>query len=145
MKLSIVEQPDAETELIVKCQNANAPEIQSLLQLLANREKRITVRTESSLTYLDPTEVLYCESVDSSVFVYTKDAIHPTPHTLSELVDIFRAAGFFRCSKSMVVNLRHIRSLQSEVSGRIIATLQNGERILISRHYAAALRQTLAT
>ena len=39
--------------------------------------------------------------------------------------------------------LHHIRSLKSRTGGRIEASLENGERLVVSRHYAPLLRERL--
>ena len=41
------------------------------------------------------------------------------------------------------INLHRIRSLKSRTSGRIEASLENGERLVVSRHYAPLLRERL--
>ena len=51
--------------------------------------------------------------------------------------------GLLRCGKSCIVNLYAIRRLRSCGAGRIEATLSTGERLMISRHYAPALRERL--
>ena len=45
--------------------------------------------------------------------------------------------------KSAVINLHRIRSLKSRTGGRIEASLENGERLVVSRHYAPLLRERL--
>ncbi|MBR6396195.1 MAG: LytTR family transcriptional regulator DNA-binding domain-containing protein, partial [Lachnospiraceae bacterium] len=51
--------------------------------------------------------------------------------------------SFFRCSKSMIINVGRVASLKSLPSNRIDATLENGEHIIISRRYAAEFRRFL--
>ena len=41
------------------------------------------------------------------------------------------------------INLHRIRSLKSRTGGRIEASLENGERLVVSRHYAPLLRERL--
>ena len=53
------------------------------------------------------------------------------------------ATGLLRCGKSCVVNLYAIRLLRSCGAGRSEAALTTGEKIMISRHYAPALREKL--
>lgn len=89
---------------------------------------------------LSPGDVLYCEYMDGCVFAYLEKQVYPARLTLSELERDF---DFFRCSKTMVVNLHAIDALRSGDCGRIIATMCNGERLVISRHYAVALRKKL--
>lgn len=117
--------------------------MQALLSLVAGLGKRLPAQDAGSLTLLEPREVLYAEFVGRAVFLYTKDAVHPSTQSLAQLARDW--PGFIRCSKSMVVNLHCVCRLRSEFSGRLLATLSNGEGILISRHYAAGLRQRLTS
>ena len=50
---------------------------------------------------------------------------------------------YFRCSKSMIVNVGKVERLRSMPSNRIDATLASGEHIIISRTYAADFRRLL--
>ena len=140
MKITIQEDPQAGPELVIRCPDASDPRIQLLLSLAAGQ--KLPVRLDGELAFFPPAEVLYCEYVERSVFAYTAGAVGSTSCSLGQVEREF--PGFLRCSKNMVVNLYAIRSLRSELGGRLVATLCNGERILISRHYASGLRQTLS-
>lgn len=140
MKLTI--EPAREEELILRCPDADAPHIRALLVLLAEAERKIPARTPDEQLFLSPADVLYAEFVDRGVFLCTRDAVYATPLSLAQLESL--SPSFFRCAKSMLVRIGAIRRLRSQASGRILATLVNGEQILISRHYAGALRRLLA-
>ena len=142
MKITVEAIPGAETEVIIRCADAEAPQVRALLELMESAEQRIPVRRDGQVLFWLPRDVLYCEAVDRSVFAYTAAEVLPTPLSLSQLEQEF--PGFFRCSRTMLVNLHAIASLRSYVGGRIAAALCNGETILISRHYAAALRMALS-
>ena len=142
MKITVEEFPGAETEITIRCADAKAPQVRALLELLESAEQRIPVRRDGAVLFWLPQEVLYCEAVDRSVYAYTAAEVLPTPLSLGRLEREF--PSFFRCSRTMLVNLHAIAGLRSYVGGRIAAALRNGETILISRHYAAALRLALS-
>ena len=77
----------------------------------------------------------------------TNPRLHSSPHqtalTLAELEGRYGELGYLRVSKSAVINLHRIRSLKSRTGGRIEASLENGERLVVSRHYAPPLRERL--
>jgi two-component system, LytTR family, response regulator LytT len=52
---------------------------------------------------------------------------------LYEIEDKLGSFGFVRAGKSSVINLKEVESLKSDFGGRLIATLQNAEKIVISR------------
>ena len=64
-------------------------------------------------------------------------------HTLTFLEALYAQEGFFRCSKSMMLNIYRIERLKSMPGKRIDATMDNGEHIVISRRYAGELRNRL--
>jgi len=88
-------------------------------------------------------EILYLESVDDKVFAYTKDKVLKIEGTLNSFMLETADETFFRCSKSMVINVNRVISLKSLSSNRIDTTLEGGEHIIISRRYAAEFRRLL--
>ena len=115
-----------------------------MLSLLRSGLQRLCVWDDSRrTTLLTPHEVVYCETVDDRVFVYTGRAMYQTALGLGELESRYGSLGFFRAGKSAVVNLHHICSLASREAGRIEAILETGERLMVSRRYAPLLRERL--
>ena len=51
--------------------------------------------------------------------------------------------GFFRVSKSCLVQLKYIKSLKNDVDRKIRLTLQSGEQIMVSRQYADEMKKRL--
>jgi len=86
---------------------------------------------------------LYLESVDGSVYAYTKDIAAKTNLTLAAAEGLYADDGFFRCSKSMVLNIYHIEYLKSISGNRVDVTMDNGEHVIISRRYVKALRSVM--
>lgn len=142
MKVTLRQEPGAAKEIILRY-DALDSEVSAALELLSLLNRRLAVTDGDGLRMLEPAEVLYCESVDDHTYAYTAGKVYRTAQTLTAIAEAFAGAGFFRCSKSMAVNLRAIDALKSGDYGRVFATLQNGERILVSRRYAKALRDLL--
>ena len=119
------------------------PDIQQAMSLLEHNFKQIIGKKRGEKKFINQYEILYFESVDERVFAYTAETEMQTEYTLNELEKMLGEDGFFRCSKSFIVNLDKIVSLQSEVGNRIDARLENGEHLMISRRYAKELRAIL--
>lgn len=113
------------------------------MSLLDIQKKKLIGFSEQKQYIIDPSEVLYCESVDGTTYIYAKDKVYRTAYTLSDIENTYSDTGYMRCSKSMVLNIHAIKSLRSELGNRIDTLLSNGEHIIISRHYAKELRNIL--
>nr|MCR4587931.1 LytTR family transcriptional regulator [Lachnospiraceae bacterium] len=50
---------------------------------------------------------------------------------------------FMRCSKAMILNLKKVKNVHSEMSGRLNATLLNDETVVISRGYVKDIKRRL--
>lgn len=96
---------------------------------------------ETHIVTLD--KILYIESVDKKTFIYTKNKVFATDKRLYELEDLLDKRDFFRCSKSVIINLNKVTKLRPEITRNILATLDNGEVIVVSRRYAAELKKLL--
>lgn len=141
----VIEKNDAygaEPEVFIKCREVDE-EVKKIAALLDMEKKRLWGFFDQQEHVIEPEEVLYCESVDGVVFIYTRNQVYRSVYTLNETETVFSEFGFFRCSKSMVVNMNSIKSLKSELGNRIDAVLSNGEHIIISRHYVKQFRLIL--
>ena len=123
-------------------------EIRSAMDLLENNCRSISVselsdeRSTGETIMLGTDKIYYTESIDKKTFVYTKEKCYGSKLRLYELEETL-SSNFFRCSKSLIVNIRKIRSVKSELNGRMIAELLNGEQLVISRSYVKDLKRKL--
>lgn len=143
MKITLEQGTQGEPEIILRYREMT-DELLHLLTFLNAKEQKLMVWSGTSeMIPLNPEHILYCESVDEKVFVYCKQDVYQTALTLLELETQYTQLGFFRISKSVVVNLRRIAKLTSCPSGKIHVLLENKETVVVSRHYAPLLRERL--
>ncbi|MBR6484897.1 MAG: LytTR family transcriptional regulator DNA-binding domain-containing protein [Clostridiales bacterium] len=117
-------------------------EISGAVELLEGDDKGFAVSQEGKTYIIKASSVYYIESVDKKTFVYTKQGCYDTKYRLYEL-EVLLGGYFMRCSKSMILNLRKVRNVKSQISGRIDATLINDEVVVISRGYAKEVKRRL--
>ncbi len=75
--------------------------------------------------------------------MYTCDNFFESKLKLYEIEERLCQCGFFRASKSCIVQLRHIKSLKADIDRKIRLTLESGEQIMVSRQYADELKKRL--
>lgn len=143
MKITVEHGPVEENEVVLRCASLD-DEMLRVLALLRSGMQRLCVWDEERrLHLLAPSQLIYAETVEDKIFVYTADSMYQTALGLGELESRFGALGFFRAGKSTVLNLHHIKSLESCGAGRIQADLVTGEKLMVSRRYAPLLRERL--
>ena len=69
--------------------------------------------------------------------------MYETPLRLYELEERLAPRDFVRASKSAVVNFSRVQSIRPDLGGRLQLTLENGERLGVSRQYAPAIKEKL--
>ena len=136
--------PGEGDEIIIRCDEIT-DEIRRVINLLEGDGGRLTGSRQdgSARIVIDKKKVLYFESVDGKTFAYYPGEVFKVDFTLSQLIEVLDDINFFRCSKSMIINIDKVRELKSLSSNRIDALLINGEHILISRTYASDFRKRL--
>ena len=78
----------------------------------------------------------------ASDYLKEKD-VFTSAMSLASIDQDYSDIGYFRCSKSMIINIYQIDKLQSKPGNRIDAKMINGEHVIISRRYAKELRSIL--
>lgn len=143
MKINI-EQSDVynEVEITIKC-NKIDENLEKLLSSIRLYNSTISGKKDDKTYFLKPEEVLYFDTVDEKVFIYTIDSIYETNLKLYEIEERFSGTSIIRVSKSTVLNLLKIDYVSPLSNGRIEAMLQNGEKVIISRQYVPVFKNKL--
>lgn len=118
-------------------------ELSNIIKVLEKRKPNIVGKVLNKRYLLDYETIYYFEYVDHAVFAYTKNNVYKVKYTLSELENLLATYAFFRCSKSVIININRIKSLRSFVGSRIDICLNNEEHIIMSRRYAKEFREVL--
>lgn len=142
MKYTINKLTSGEEELILNYVK-ESPEIEKIISFMQNKHKKICGKNDGETVIVDPEEILYIETVDDKTFAYTMDKTIRLEATLAGIQKQLEDVKFFRCSKSMIVNVDRVERLKSLPSNRIDAVIQSGEHIMISRTYASEFRRLL--
>lgn len=143
MIVRIIQADGAEAEVTVKYA-ALTPEVESVIAFLQGKKVTLTGKTEEGTVQLKAEDILYIETVDDKTFACTADEVVRLDSSLTALMGILDGISFFRCSKSMILNIDKVERLKSLPSNRIDATMAGGEHILISRTYASDFRKRIA-
>lgn len=142
MKYTIEKIDTGENEVMVRYSTLT-PEIYQIIGILRNKKRKLVGTCNNEKLVVDLSEILYIESVDGKSFAYTDTNVIRLEYTLFQLEQLICEISFFRCSKSMIINIDKVKSLKSLASNRIDATMCNGEHVMISRTYASDFRKRL--
>ncbi|MDL2238116.1 LytTR family transcriptional regulator DNA-binding domain-containing protein [Christensenellaceae bacterium OttesenSCG-928-K19] len=139
MKIIIEDLPsETEEHIIIRC-NQVSPEIARIIAAIKSQEP-LFAYSEQEICRVRLEEIFYIEAVDGKTFLYTNEKVFELKQRLYELDDEL-GFNFQRISKSVVLNLKKIKSLRPAINGRFEALLDNGERIIISRQYVSSLKE----
>lgn len=141
----VIEQIDRSTEeqVTIKCY-AVTDRVNSIVHFIRAAGTMLVGYHNERMAQVPLSDIFYVEAVDNRIFAYTRDNVYELKCKLYEFEELYRRDRFFRCSKSMVINLMQIDSVYPIFNGRFSAKLFNGEEIIISRQYVPALKEFLS-
>lgn len=142
MKYTINHISTGEDEVIVNYL-AMSSEIERIVNFIKGEKIRLVGWKDKEQKVLEIKSILYIETVDGNTYAYTEADVLKVDYTLAQLEQYLKGINFFRCSKSMIINIDKVESLRSLPSNRIDAQMINGEHIIISRTYASDFRRIL--
>lgn len=134
---------DKPEQVLIQCYEITG-EVRSIVEFVETSGAVLTGQIGERLKQISISDIFYAEAVDNRVFAYCEAQVFELKCRLYEFEKRYQAQLFFRCSKSMVVNLRKIDYVFPILNGRLCARLFNGEEIIISRQYVSALKELLS-
>ena len=144
MKITIEPAGIGEVEVIIRGDTSD-PEVAQLLKLLGNRtSRRLMVQREEEQFVLDTAQIVFLETADNRVLVHTAAETYESKQKLYELMEQLRSHSFVQVSKSTIVNLAFVKSIQAEFSGNYLIKLKNRkEKLTLSRKYFREFKEQI--
>lgn len=131
-----------EEQLLIECYEVTQ-QIDEIINFVKSRDTSLTSYYESQIYFVYLKDIYYIEAVDNKVFAYLEKRVYELKIKLYEFEELYGETNFFRCSKSVIVNLMKIEYIKPALNGRFMATLNNSEKVIISRQYVAELKERL--
>lgn len=129
-----------EVEIIINC-----PKIDKRLERLIEQIKQTTITipgTREGRSYsLIIDDTFYIESIDNHSFLYHENDVYESDLKLYEIEDILVGTNFIRISKNFIVNTAYIESVRALFNGKFEASLTNGEKVIVNRHYVKSFKE----
>ena len=116
-----------------------------LLKLLGSKNSsRLMVSREDEQFVLDAAQIVFLETADNRVLVHTAAETYESKQKLYELMEQLGRRSFVQVSKSTIVNLAFVKSIQAEFSGNYLIKLKNRKEMLtLSRKYFREFRERI--
>ena len=89
-------------------------------------------------------DILYIESIEKKTFIYTPSQVFRSEQKLYQLLDELKPYEFVQISKACLLNINVVESFQALANSRIEVTLQDGEKLNVSRKYLPEIKLALS-
>ena len=116
-----------------------------LIQTVGEKEyiQRIVVKSGHKIVFIPVGDIIYIESEDDYVMIYTKEGRHLKQATMKYFETVLNPAEFMRIHRSFIVKADQIKQLEPFENGRFIAILHNDVKLSISKSGYRNLREKL--
>lgn len=145
MKITLEPMQLKETEVIIRGDLSGA-EVASILQALSKKANsgKLILYKEDEQYIVDAGEIVFLETSGSKVYAYTGKDTYEAKLKLYELKELLSPFPFAQISKSMIVNIDCVKSIQAEFSGNYCVKLRNRNEVLtISRKYFKEFKERI--
>lgn len=150
MKIELVQDDSMGEEIIVTIKssknNDRVNRLNSVLEQLSTDDdflEMIPIRTKDRVVILRSVEVI-CFEINNELLTFhtLKEDITINGH-LNQYLRLFNPTKFVQISRSSVINLSFLESLEMGFAGSLIAKLSNEHKMIVSRRYVKKLYHRL--
>lgn len=132
-------------EVVIRCRTLSeeVQRIQKVLAEVAGRNPQFVFYKGDTEFYLSLEDILFFETEDKVIFAHTASDLYQVKYRLYELEE-FLPGYFLRVSKSTILNVNKVYSIQRNLTASSIVAFQNTHKqVFVSRHYYKLLKDKL--
>jgi two-component system, LytTR family, response regulator len=105
---------------------------------------RLAVKSGDSTTFLEVGTVDWISAAENYVELHSGKTRHLIQVTMSRLASRLNPATFVRIHRSLIVNVKRIRSVQPQFHGEYLVTMGGGEQLRSGRTFHETLRRLVS-
>ncbi|WP_050607523.1 LytTR family DNA-binding domain-containing protein [Clostridium niameyense] len=135
MQINEYEQKNIPEDKIDFYYKEKSNDVKEILDYLRKHNNKLIGKLDDKNVLFSINDVYYFESVDKRTFAYLKKQVFRIESKLQDLESYYSKLGFIRVNKSVVLNIYKIEFLKSDFNMRVIAYLDNNEKVQINRSY----------
>lgn len=143
MKIQIIHDPNIKDPEITVTYGYLDSKLEELLATISLADNRMAGVKNEETHFVNLSDIIYFDTVDNRVFFYTAKDTFETKARLYQIEEKLTNTPFARVSKSTIVNLRKVRCLSPVKYSKLCITLQNGEKLIVSRQYLNTIKERL--
>ena len=132
----------SETEISVVCAQMTE-EVKEIVARLTSVGLTFAGQKENEIFFVPIKDIFYFESVEGSIFFYTERDTYEATEKLYSIEENLRRQQFARISKTVIANLDKMLSIKRVEGSRLVATLVNKEKLVVSRKYVPEIKKKL--
>lgn len=117
-----------------------------LMKLLKEEEKylkKIAIKRKGVITFIRVNNIVFVESEGSFTKLHLSNHFEVCNHSIKQLEDSLNPRQFVRIQKSFIINIDHIKSMESYFHGEYMITMSNDQTVKLSRGYKQNLDRIL--
>ena len=143
MKVKVITGSEYKEPVIeIKCHEVTK-EIENVVNNINKLMINITGKKDGETFILNLGDIYYFEAVENHVYAYLESEVYEVEHKVADLNDLLISTTFIQTSRTTILNLSKINKIKPIFNGRILAELDNKEKMIISRLYANAFKDKL--
>lgn len=143
MKVNIDISPEYKESYAVIHTDKVTDEIQRMVDAFSNSETPITaLQNEEDIVVLQPKEIYMVRVEDGDTIIYGARQKYRSRKRLYELAQQL-GKQFMQISKTTLVNLSYMDSIEPGFSGTLLLKLKNGDKDYVSRKYLPEFKKYL--
>ena len=121
--------------------NRETNELHRLLEYLELYDQYLICEEESKQIKVSLKDIFYIEVLERKTFVYCLIKVYECKEKLVELEEKIKKFGYLRINRTCLLNLEVLTSMKILTNSRLEATLENGEKVIISRKYIREIQK----
>lgn len=122
--------------------NAMTDEVQRAVEIFETKSSVIIAKEDEKIIVLNPEEIYMVRAENGEVIVYCEKKKYSAGKKLYELENML-GEGFMRISKSTIVSLKKIDSVEPSFNAMMYLVMKNGCKDYITRTYLADFKRYL--